>query len=174
MCQKLSLKTLPVALSLVLLTGCMGSIDGEPDTGAAQNGNTQSDSPYTQNADSTTQESDSNTAKFSTRPEFDFRTSGSLKINLDIPEARGEEATVSLCTEYNPGGTVYEINYDSCLLRAPLIDGRFKHEISLTNQFEAVVAAVWFQNPDIAPVMREFRRDTSATNGFLGESLSWY
>jgi len=87
---------------------------------------------------------------------FSFNTSRMIDIAFDIESARNEEATVTICTEYFNNQEGFDINYDSCPVKGTLVGGVFNHSMEVTNAYDSVVAAVWFQSSQIQPIFREF------------------
>lgn len=83
---------------------------------------------------------------------------------LDLRVTRSQEdmqsAYLSLCTDYvrdAEGGHI--INYDSCLLRATLSDNEYETTITITNDLEGLVAALWFVDANKAPITMDWRFD---------------
>lgn len=89
--------------------------------------------------------------------DFTFSTSRRVGVSLDIPEASDMQAEASICTDYTllPDGS-FDINYDSCVMTAPLAGGVFTDKVNLVNQHQSVVAVVWLEDTTMQPVFREF------------------
>lgn len=98
---------------------------------------------------------DNETAQLTVANDFDFATSDTVEIALDFPEARNDQATVLICTDYALEQGEYEINYDSCLARAPLLNGRIDHQVKVLNRYDAVLGVVWFAQPGTDPLYQE-------------------
>lgn len=95
------------------------------------------------------------TAQLTVAPEFDFATADTVQISLDFPEARNDQATVLICTDYALEQGGYEVNYDSCAMRAPLLNGRIDHQMKVVNRHESVLGVVWFAQPGTDPLYQE-------------------
>lgn len=99
------------------------------------------------------------TASLIVQDGFNFETSRRTVVSMFVPGAVGEIAEATFCTDYVFDGVDYDVNYDSCVLQAPLVDGQLHEEITLANQYSSVLGIVWLQDPDAAPVYQEFRFD---------------
>ena len=102
----------------------------------------------------------SDTKSLTVAKDFSFDTAQTIDIAFDLEDARDTDASVSICTEYTPAGDAYTIDYESCTVRGPMYDGVFSHSMEVTNEFDSVVAVVWFLDPAMPPMYREFSLDT--------------
>ncbi|WML91621.1 hypothetical protein RCF98_04600 [Thiothrix lacustris] len=159
-------KIITVVSLMVLLTGCGGG-------GGTVAGTSTSDTTIASN---TTAPLESNTQATSTAaiiaaPEFDFASARTIDIQFDVPEARTTEGMLSLCTKYSSesDGT-FNINYDSCLVQATLVNGLYQSQMELTNDVNSVIGVIWFADPDLAPVYKEFT--LAATAGASARSAN--
>ena len=91
--------------------------------------------------------------------EFAFDTARVIDIDFDIEAARGQEASVSICTKYAQDGDAFDVDYTSCAVRGPMEDGVFSHSMEITNEFDSVIAVVWFQDSSLAPLHQIFTVD---------------
>lgn len=165
------LKVIPVALCMAALSAC-GSGDSEPDMGAALSAigggvpaplTTPAPIPDIQVV---------NTKSLVVSDDFTFDTAQQINVDFDLEAARNTEGAVSICTEYSQDDAGFDINYGSCTVQGTMTDGVFTHAMEVTNEFDSVVAVVWFQNEAVAPVFREFTvkgesadRSTKSVNG---------
>lgn len=104
---------------------------------------------------------------------FDFASSRSIDIAFDIADAANSDASVSICTDYNPGGGAFDVNYDSCTVMAGIQDGKFNHVMDVTNEFNSVVAVVWFQDASSEPLYKEFFVDSTKRSKGGNPALVW-
>ena len=104
----------------------------------------------------------SDTQSLNVSSSFDFTTARTVVVDFDLDQARGENASVSICTEFNPLGDAYDVNYDSCTVRGPMDNGYFQHSMYVTNDIDAVAGVVWFLDSTREPLMQVFPV-TSAT-----------
>jgi len=73
-------------------------------------------------------------------------------------EDDNQAAYLSLCTDYkyhNDGS--YSINYDSCLLRTSLSDINYESLVTVTNDTEGLVVALWFMDVTKKPIITSWR-----------------
>lgn len=168
------MKKLITMLSLtVLLTACGG---GGSDSGADTSADTDSGStPIAGNPDTETPVQE-NTADLEVSADFDFATSRSIAIDFDVEQARTSPGLMSVCTDYTELDDMYDINYESCTLQAPLVDGIYSGEMEVTNDIDTVVGVVWFKDSEIEPVYKEFSLEVGAQvarRGTGAQTLVW-
>lgn len=108
--------------------------------------------------------------------DFGFKTSRTIDISFDIEDARTEDATVSICTEYKTVDDDFDINFDSCTVNGVLQSGVFEHSMEVTIDKTSVVAAVFFQNAQIAPLFSEFSVNESLRTKGYGQTqtIVWH
>jgi len=116
------------------------------------------------------------TADLTVDPEFGFKTARTVDIEFDIAQARNDEASVSICTNYEPIGAEFDIDFDSCTISGELVNGAFNHSMEVTNDNDAVVAVVLFQDIELLPMYKEFTVDNnqrSKTDGTSRSVIVW-
>ena len=91
--------------------------------------------------------------------DFEFDTSRSVTISLDVPQALNQQASVSVCTGFIPGGDAFDVDYSTCALQGTMIDGVFERQLELTHEFNSVAAVVWFRDSSLPPVYKEIYVD---------------
>jgi len=97
------------------------------------------------------------TAELQVNNDFNFETSRRTKVQLSVPDAVSVAAEATFCTEYTRlDNGEYDVDYDSCVLQAPLNGGELSTELSLVNQHGSVLAVVWFQDESMPPAYQEF------------------
>jgi len=108
--------------------------------------------------------------------DFGFKTSRTIDISFDIEDARTEDATVSICTEYETVDVEFDINFDSCTVNGVLQSGVFEHSMEVTIDKSSVVAAVFFQNAEKAPLFSEFTVNESLRSKGVGstQTIVWH
>jgi len=104
------------------------------------------------------------------RRDFSFATARTVDIEFDIEEVRNEDASVSICTDYEPAGDSFDINFNSCTVSGDLVMGTFNHSMEITNDKNDVIAVVLFQNAQIPPLYRVFSVDTNTRSRNDGSS----
>ena len=114
-----------------------------------------------------------NTSELQIDPTFNLASSRTIDVNFDIAEAEGTDGSVSICTDYAKDGSAFDVNYESCIVSAPMLDGQFSHFIDVTNEFDSVVAVVWFQTPGTDPLYQEFNVNDQVRGKGIMPSLVW-
>lgn len=146
-----------IALSLIAaLSACSSeSSDSTPAVGAAQPEPIATDTDT--GAAPLVLATDTNTLSVS--EEFSFDTARTIDIDFDLEQARGQDSSVSICTSYAQDGDAFDVDYTSCAVRGPMVDGVFSHSMEITNEFDSVIAVVWFQDASIEPLHQIFTID---------------
>jgi len=164
--KKQLLNNVSMAVLALAVSAC-GSSSGEPATGAAQAyfGQTASaaGTPYFGISDEElgwrAEVPETETALLNVQNDFNFDASRRTIVRMSVPQAVNEQAEASFCTDYSFDGVNYEVDYDSCVLQAPLRNGQLREEINLGNHHSSVLGIVWLQDPDADPVYQEFNFD---------------
>jgi len=116
------------------------------------------------------------TADLKSSADFDFSSSRSIAIDFDVAEATTSPGLMSLCTKYSKVDDSFDIDYDSCAVQAPLVNGVYSGTMELTNDVNSVVGVVWFKDKSIPPVYKEFSLEVGAKLARRGEgpqSIVW-
>jgi hypothetical protein len=89
-----------------------------------------------------------------------FALSSERLFNLKITRSEDDDqaAYLSICSDYQQHSDgSYSINYDSCLLRRSLKYFNYEAVITVTNDTEGLVAALWFMDESKAPLIPDWR-----------------
>ena len=87
---------------------------------------------------------------------FLFETSSLVSVNIDISGYSTERAFLSICREKNDGE---KIDYENCLLRAPLLNGQYNAGIEITNDQNTLLSEIWFYQEDGTPLKNTHYRE---------------
>ncbi|MBA6364316.1 hypothetical protein H4J56_06900 [Colwellia sp. BRX8-4] len=89
---------------------------------------------------------------------FSLNSERSFNLKIIRSDDDDQAAYLSLCSDYqeNSDGS-YNINYDSCLLRTSLNEAVFETVITVTNDTEGLVAALWFVDGSRNPIIKDWR-----------------
>lgn len=84
-----------------------------------------------------------------------------LTINVDRDNT--ERGYFSLCDDYQAQGNGYSVNFDSCLFRGPLNQGKLNKDVKVANHESQLIAVIWFYEGQ-APQYSEwqYRQDVDA------------
>jgi hypothetical protein len=89
---------------------------------------------------------------------FALNSERSYNLKITRSEVDDQAAYLSLCSDYehHDDGS-YSINYDSCLLRTSLSEINFETVITVTNDTQGLVAALWFKDGTKEPLIYDWR-----------------
>ena len=100
------------------------------------------------------------TASIRAFDDFAFNTSQTQSVSFSLPENSTHQDEATFCTEYKMQASgSYQVNYNSCILSAPVLGGSLDEELNLVNQYQSVIGVVSFQDPSIQPIYQEFHFD---------------
>ena len=103
---------------------------------------------------------DTQTASLVVFDDFNFDTARRTNVALSIPEASAMSAEATFCTDYSlEANGAYDVEYESCVLSAPLLGGELNEELDLVNQHSSVLGIVWFEDEGMQPMYQEFHFD---------------
>ncbi len=77
-------------------------------------------------------------------------------LKIDIDKGNSDRGYFSLCDDYQAQGSGYAVNFNSCLFRGPLTDGKLTKEIKVANHESLLIAVIWFYEGQ-APEFLEWR-----------------
>ncbi len=160
----------------LLLTACGGGPGGDSSASASSTGisTVTGTGPEGQNPD--TAPVLENTAELRSNADFDFSSSRAIAIDFDVAAATTSQGMMSLCTKYTKTGETYDVDYNSCAVQAPLVNGVYSGKMDITNDIDSVVGVVWFADETMAPVYKEFSLEVGAKlarRGAGAQSIVW-
>jgi len=104
-------------------------------------------------------ESDAQSTHDITVPDgFALNSEHLYNFNVARSEDDNQPAYLSLCSDYqlHDDGS-YTINYNSCLLRTSLTELNFEAVITVTNDTQGLVAALWYMDESKEPLITDWR-----------------
>ncbi|ACJ28195.1 Lipoprotein, putative [Shewanella piezotolerans WP3] len=134
-----------ITFSLLALTACGGGGDGDSASPAP--------AAVTPTTTTTTTEEDPTPAPTSLDDlvvDADNALEASYLLTINVEKSSQSRGYFSLCDDYTAQGGSYNINFDSCLFRGPLSDGKLSKELKIANHESQLIAVIWFyegQNP---------------------------
>jgi len=111
------------------------------------------------------------TADLKSSADFDFSSSRAIAIDFDVASASTSPGLMSLCTKYTKTDDSYNVDYSSCTVQAPLVNGTYSGKMDVTNDIDSVVGVVWFKDESIPPVYKEFSLEVGAKLARRGEGV---
>ncbi len=98
---------------------------------------------------------ESETSHILTTVNFRFDTAKLVRLQVDIAKAAGTQSSLSICTDYEAIDDGYSVNYNSCSIKAQMLNGQFEHPLEIMNQYDSAVAVIWFPNQEFDPMYNE-------------------
>ena len=89
---------------------------------------------------------------------FALNSERTFSLRITRSQNDYQAAYLSLCSDYkrHSDGS-YTINYDSCLLRTSLSDINYEAVVTVTNDTQGLVAALWFMDGIKEPLINDWR-----------------
>ena len=138
-----------IAFPLLALTACGGGGDGDgasPAPAAVTPTTTTTTTTTTTDADPTP----APTSLDDLVVDADNALEASYLLTINVDKSSQSRGYFSLCDDYTAQGGSYNVNFDSCLFRGPLSDGKLSKELKIANHESQLIAVIWFyegQNP---------------------------
>ncbi len=88
------------------------------------------------------------------REDFLFRGISTLQIQVEIESLKYRRAYINICHRDKDGN----IQYDDCLLNAPLKNGQMTTDIALANDVNELGMSIWQYSPDDDPMEYSWTR----------------
>jgi hypothetical protein len=99
-----------------------------------------------------------NSSEISVPDGFALNSERSLTLRITLSEEDNQPAYLSLCSDYQQlSDGSYSIYYASCLLRTSLNDSQYEAVITVTNDTQGLVAALWFMDETKQPLFTDWR-----------------
>lgn len=91
------------------------------------------------------------TAELPVAEGFNLSTQTDLALAVNLAQLNSHRGYLSVCTDFEvTNGDVNYVNYDSCLLRTWVEDSDYTQSLTVTNDTQTLIAAVWY--PELASV----------------------
>ena len=74
----------------------------------------------------------------------DNKLQSAYTLTVDIDKGNSNRGYFSLCDDYQANGGGYKVNFNSCLFRGPLTDGKLSKDIKVANHESQLIAVIWF------------------------------
>ena len=99
--------------------------------------------------------------------EMNFQSSYKLKVDVDINTSPTERAFLSICSDFTEdNGQVSDIDYENCILRTGITNGKYEGDLKVTNDKTKLVAAIWFYDKSRSPLISTWTKETGITSLF--------
>lgn len=87
-----------------------------------------------------------------------------LMVALDIHSQK--RGYFSLCDDYSNDNNSYAVNFESCLYRGPLVNGKLDTNLKVANHNGELLAVIWFYD-DTSPQFQLWQYDTDLEQQLL-------
>ncbi len=141
------------------LTGCGGQGDSADTssnggTNVAEDSDTGADESVRQNLDNLHVDQDN-----------ELVNANELEV---VVQVNGDRSFLTICAaeNYQSGGD--QIDFENCILRAPLDDALSSFKLTLPNHIDSLVAIVWFYEADKQPLVRKWKRSKNGSVSIEG------
>ena len=86
----------------------------------------------------------------------DNKLQSAYTLQIDVDKGNTNRGYFSLCDDYQANGAGYNVNFNSCLFRGPLTDGKLAKQVKVANHASQLIAVIWFYDGQ-APQFVEWR-----------------
>ncbi len=148
--------------SAVIIVSCGGAGGGSSDSNSSASANSQM---ITEGNDDTVDEENEypneeqsidsvSSTDIVSREDFLFRGISTLEIQVVIESLKYRRAYINICHQDKDGS----LQYDNCLLNAPLKNGQITTDIVLANDVNGLGMTIWQYSPDDDPMEYSWTR----------------
>lgn len=75
-----------------------------------------------------------------------------LDVDVMLSQLSGIAAYISICDNSQAKGSIVQIDYNHCLIKAPLQDGTARFELSTANHYDSLIAVIWPLEENNSPI----------------------
>lgn len=75
-------------------------------------------------------------------PTFNLQATFTLTVDIELDQSK--RGYFSLCDPYDQSQSSVSVNFESCLLRGPLVAGQLKESLQVANHVHELLAVIWF------------------------------
>jgi len=75
-------------------------------------------------------------------PTFNLQATFTLTVDIELDQ--NTRGYFSLCDPYDQSKSPVRVNFESCLLRGPLVAGQLKESLQVANHVRELMAVIWF------------------------------
>ncbi|MFN3235582.1 MAG: hypothetical protein ACE37D_00835 [Pseudomonadales bacterium] len=132
-------------ITIIFLTAC--GTESEDETATSPESNVTAAAPAStatsdvSNSPPAQSDAISKTADLKASTTFDFTSS--FDVGVDINLDNKEKLYLNICNRFDTDDGKTNVDYDSCVLQAPIENGRYQGTLSLTNDVQQLVIAIW-------------------------------
>ena len=75
-----------------------------------------------------------------------------VEVNVDISAISTEKAFISICDNGAAKGDLTKLDFNMCLLKSSLVDGKGEFDLRVANHCDELIAVIWIMEKDRAPI----------------------
>ncbi|EGU47216.1 putative lipoprotein [Vibrio ichthyoenteri ATCC 700023] len=75
-----------------------------------------------------------------------------VEVDVDISAISTEKAFISICDNTAANGDLAKLDFDMCLLKSSLVDGKGSFELRVANHCDELIAVIWIMEKGRAPL----------------------
>ncbi|MCY9804252.1 hypothetical protein OTK51_12520 [Vibrio scophthalmi] len=75
-----------------------------------------------------------------------------VDVNVDISAISTEKAFISICDNGAAKGDLTKLDFNMCLLKSSLVDGKGEFDLRVANHCDELIAVIWIMEKDRAPL----------------------
>ncbi|EGU37110.1 hypothetical protein VIBRN418_13336 [Vibrio sp. N418] len=75
-----------------------------------------------------------------------------VDVNVDISAISTEKAFISICDNGTAKGDLTKLDFNMCLLKSSLVDGKGEFDLRVANHCDELIAVIWIMEKDRAPL----------------------
>lgn len=75
-----------------------------------------------------------------------------VEVNVDISAISTEKAFISICDNGAAKGDLTKLDFNMCLLKSSLVDGKGEFDLRVANHCDELIAVIWIMEKDRAPL----------------------
>ena len=96
----------------------------------------------------------------------DNKLQSAYTLTVDVNKGNSNRGYFSLCDDYQANGADYDVNFNSCLFRGPLAEGKLSKDVKVANHESQLIAVIWFYDGQ-APQYTEWQYKQDAETQIL-------
>ncbi len=96
----------------------------------------------------------------------DNKLQSAYTLTVDVNKGNSNRGYFSLCDDYQANGAGYDVNFNSCLFRGPLTEGKLSKDVKVANHESQLIAVIWFYDGQ-APQYTEWQYKQDAETQIL-------
>ncbi len=100
---------------------------------------------------------------------YDNALQSTYRVDVDVLLVRlmGIPAYISICDNNEAQGDIAKVDYDHCLVKAPLEDGTARFELTAANHCDSLIAIIWPLEENSTPITFSYQHSAERSGTWL-------